>query len=82
MSVIANIFAALVAKKAEGAIVGLLSSKTMAGVTAGAGATIWAILPRVLEKDPEAIGQLVLMVIGYILAAIGRLKAKPKQDDA
>lgn len=71
------ILLALLKKKAAGEVLGLLVSKTAGGATTAAVAGLWAVLPRALEKDPEAIGQVALILFGWLMALIGRLKAKP-----
>ena len=73
-----TIIAGLVAQKAAGQVMGLIASKTQWGATTAAGAGIWAILPRVIDKDPEAIGQLVLILFGWLTALYGRWKAGKK----
>lgn len=73
----AAIIAALLKKKAAGTILGLLASKTQYGASAGALGGLWAVLPRAFEKDPEAIGQVCLIIFGWAVALYGRLKAKP-----
>ena len=73
----AAIISVLLKKKAAGAILGLLVSKTQYGASAGALGGLWAVLPRAFEGDPEAIGQVCLIVFGWGVALYGRLKAKP-----
>ena len=73
----ASLIASLVAKKAAGEVVGLLASKTQMGASAGALGGLWAVLPGVLVGEPDAIGQLALIVIGWIGALYGRWKAQP-----
>ncbi len=71
------ILASLLKQKATGQIMGLLVSKTQLGATLGGGAALWAVLPRALESDPEAVGQVVLIMLGWLGALYGRWKAKP-----
>ena len=73
----AAIISALLKKKAAGAALGLLASKTQFGASAGALGGLWAVLPRAFEGDPEAIGQVFMIVVGWAVALYGRLKAKP-----
>ena len=69
------IIIALLKQKALGSIVGLLASKTQYGASAATVTGLWAILPRALEGNPDAIGQIVLIVGGWLLALYGRLRA-------
>lgn len=66
----------LLKQKEAGRIFGLLVSKTAFGTTGVALTALWAVLPRALEKDPEAVGQVALIVAGWLGALYGRLKAK------
>lgn len=69
------IILSLLQKKAAGQVLGLLASKTQWGASTGALGGLWAVLPRALEKDPEAIGQVVMIVAGWLGALYGRWKA-------
>ncbi len=70
-----SLIASLIAKKAAGHVLGLFASKTQWGATGIAGSALWTILPRVLEGDNEAIGQLVMLIGSYLLALYGRMRA-------
>ena len=72
-----SLIASLVAKKAAGEIVGLLASKTQMGASAGALGGLWAVMPGVLAKEPNAIGQAALIVFGWLGALYGRWKVQP-----
>ena len=51
-------------------------SLTKAGANvAGAGA-LWAILPQVAEGNPAAIGQFVLLLLGWVGVLLGRWRAE------
>ncbi len=69
------IIMALLKQKAMGSIVGLLASKTQYGASAATVTGLWAVLPRALAGEPEAVGQAVLMVGGWLVALYGRLRA-------
>ena len=69
------IITSLLAKKAAGHIAGMLVSKAQWGATGIAGSGLWTILPKVLEGDNEAIGQLVMLIGSYLLALYGRWRA-------
>lgn len=69
------IIMALLKQKAMGSIVGLLASKTQYGASAATVTGLWAILPRALEGNPDAIGQAVIIVVGWLVALYGRLRA-------
>jgi hypothetical protein len=71
----AAIIQALIAKKAQGAVVGLLASKTQYAATLGSSSGLYALIPGVLAKDPEAIGNAVLILLCWIGTLIGRLRA-------
>ena len=76
-----NAVAALIIKKAEGKAVGLLASKTQWGATTALGGLspeIFDLIGRAYQKDPEAIGRLVLIVGAYLMALIGRWMAGRK----
>lgn len=66
--------AGLLAAKADGKIQGLLVSKTVAAATVGNLALLWPLIPRVLAKDPEAIGNAVLIILTYLGVLYGRYK--------
>ncbi len=70
-----TIITELIAKKVAGEAIGLLASKTQWGATSITGAALWAAVPRALNGDPEAVGQVVLAVVGWLLALYGRWKA-------
>lgn len=78
-SAITGIVTALVKKKIAGEVVGLLASKTQWGASSVAAGGIWASLPGALNKDPEAIGQIALIVLGWLATLWGRLTAKLKK---
>ncbi len=71
-----GIIAALLQKKAAGELLGLLASKTQWGASTVGVTALFAVLPQALEKDPTAIGQVVLIIGGWLMALMGRLKAK------
>ena len=66
----------LLKQKAAGEVFGLLVSKTQYGATMAALGGLWAVLPRAIEKDPEAIGQAALIIFGWLGVMYGRLKAR------
>ena len=70
------ILISLLKQKAAGKFTGLLVSKTGWGVSFAAAGGLWAVLPRALEGDPEAVGQVTLIVLGWLGTLYGRLKAK------
>jgi len=72
-----TIIASLIAKKAAGHVIGLLASKTQIGATTGAAGGLIVALPGALNGDPNAIGAVVLIVIGWLGALYGRWRAKP-----
>ncbi len=78
MGFITSAITSLIAKKAAGKIAGLLVSKTQVGASAAGIGGLWAVLPGALASDPEAIGQAVLIVIGWATALYGRMKAGKK----
>ena len=61
-------FISLLKQKEAGRIFGLLVSKTAFGTTGVALTALWAVLPRALEKDPEAVGQVALIVAGWVVS--------------
>ena len=63
------------AKDITGTVVGERLSKTKLGANTLGGAALWAILPGVFEGDPAAIGQVVLLAVGWITALYGRWTA-------
>ena len=65
----------LVAAKLDGQVVGLLASKTQWGATTASLAGLWPLVPGIAAKDPAAIGNAVLIVVGWLVALYGRLKA-------
>ncbi len=71
------IIVSLLKQKAAGQVLGLLVSKTAGGATLVGFTALWAVLPRALESDPEAVGQVVLIMLGWLGALYGRWKAKP-----
>ena len=70
------ILTTLLKQKAAGQFIGLLASKTQYGATVGGLTGLWALLPRLMEKDPEAIGLATLIVFSWLGALYGRWKAK------
>ena len=70
-----GIIESLLAAKFAGKVSGLLVSKTQLGASLGSSAGLYALLPGILEKDPEAIGTAVVIVIGWLVAMWGRLRA-------
>jgi len=72
----------LLAHKEAGKLLGLLVSKTQYGATTTAVGGLWAVLPRAIEGDPEAVGQVTLIVIGWLGVMSGRLKAKLAKPEA
>ena len=71
-----SFIAMLVQKKVAGELVGLLASKTQWGASSVAMGGLWAALPGALAGEPEAVGQVVLIVFGWLGALWGRLKAR------
>ena len=75
MGALAPLIAGLLKQKAAGSITGLLASKTQYGASAIAGSALWAVVPRALDGDAEAVGQVVLALVGWAVAIWGRLRA-------
>ena len=74
MSVL-SVFTALLEAKAAGKIAGLLVSKTVAGATVASVAGIIPFITPALQGDPAAIGNLVLIIGGWLFALYGRWRA-------
>lgn len=51
---------------------GMRISKTKVAANIGGLGGIWALIPRVLEKDPEAIGNLILIIVAWGFTLWGR----------
>ncbi len=66
----------LLAAKFAGKASGLLVSKTQWGASTAGLAGLSYLLPGILEKDPQAIGTAVVIVVGWLVALWGRLRAK------
>ena len=56
----------------------LVVSKTMQGAGAVSAAALVELLPKALDGDAQAVGLLVLTVVGYARAAYGRWVAERK----
>ena len=69
------IILALLKQKAAGKVLGLLASKTQWGASTGALGGLWAVLPSALEGKPDAVGQVAMIVLGWLGALYGRWKA-------
>ena len=74
MSVL-SVFTALLKAKAAGEMVGLLVSKTVAGATVASVAGIIPFITPALQGDPAAIGNLVIIIGGWLFALYGRWRA-------
>ena len=70
-----GIIAKLVAQKIAGKALGLVVSKTAWGASGISGAALWAAVPKALEGDAEAIGQIVMAAGGWVLTLYGRWRA-------
>ena len=75
-TMIMSVVTTLLEKKAAGHVLGLLVSKTQLGISAASVTGLVAVLPQAMSGDPTAIGQVVLIVLGWIGALYGRLMAK------
>jgi len=63
------------AKDVTGRVVGERFSKTKVGANAVGLTALWAILPGVFEGDPAAVGQVVILAVGWVTTLYGRWKA-------
>ena len=76
LTTLTTVVTSLLAKKAAGHVAGLLVSKTQYGASAAGLGGLWAVLPGVLAREPEAIGTAVLIIGGWLMALYGRMKAR------
>ncbi|MBI3936750.1 MAG: hypothetical protein HY323_07215 [Betaproteobacteria bacterium] len=83
VQLIAGLVKALIEKKAAGALVGLLASKTQWAATGTVGLftpEILDLIARAMQRDEAAIGRLVLIMLGYLGTLWARWQAaKPKE---